>query len=327
MSCLFDETDPPALTLPAPTLAPLQPTRPPLSDGTIVVPAPKTFLVAALTITRSATELHIEEGATLLVSDDRSRWPGSRHVISARNVEHVAITGAGTVDGQGLEWWRHRDDFRPHMVDMSGVRNAVLRDTLYLNAPSHVLELGCDNCELSGVRVLVRASGIREGLVVAFPPELTKDAGPSLNRRVREGRDVQPQHGRGRRPREPVLCPRRQLYYGGRQHCWARKSHPRRGLILWNGTWCFNRLPLRGMAAQHHLSQHFVSKDHGCEFGEGGAEGEVLGEGTRRSDLSLSRYHLIRHFSFSPGNVPPIPTGRTDQEPPRLYGQDLGRDL
>ena len=34
-------------------------------NGTVVVPSPKTFLVAALAITRSATELHIEEGATL----------------------------------------------------------------------------------------------------------------------------------------------------------------------------------------------------------------------------------------------------------------------
>ena len=115
-----------------------------------------TFLIAALRISRDNTELHISEGATLLVSDDRGRWPGGQHVISARGVKHVAVSGGGTVDGQGLEWWRHAQNhtFRPHMVDFSHVVTAILSDTLYLNAPNHVLELGCDHCELARVRVL-----------------------------------------------------------------------------------------------------------------------------------------------------------------------------
>ena len=124
----------------------------------IIVPAGGVFLVSALKISRSHTELHIEEGATLLVSNDRAMWPGERDVLSATEVEHLAITGGGTVDGQGLEWWQHRDDFRPHLVQFSHVTHAILADTLYLNSPNHVLELYCDDCELAGVKVLAPSS-------------------------------------------------------------------------------------------------------------------------------------------------------------------------
>merc|ERR1711934_932109 len=68
--------------------------------------------------------------------------------------------GSGTVDGQGLAWWREmkkpgkHDFWRPHLVDFSHVETGLLADTLFLNGPNHVLELGCDHCELSHVRVL-----------------------------------------------------------------------------------------------------------------------------------------------------------------------------
>jgi len=80
-------------------------------------------------------------------------------IIVAENVQHVAITGSGTVEGQGLIWWREVKKpgkgkiFRPHTVDFKHVQHAVLSDTLYQNGPSHILELGCDNCELDAVRV------------------------------------------------------------------------------------------------------------------------------------------------------------------------------
>lgn len=85
-------------------------------------------------------------------------WPKNQHIIEMKNLHDVAITGGGTVDGQGLVWWRaeekKKDVFRPHMVDANGVKNLLLTDTIYLNAPNHVLELGADYTELSGITVL-----------------------------------------------------------------------------------------------------------------------------------------------------------------------------
>lgn len=128
------------------------------SCGRVVIPKPGIFLTFGLRLTRSNMELHVEEGATLLVSNDRKRWPGTSNIIDANNVNNIAITGGGTIDGQGLEWWQHRDDFRPHMVQFTNVQHALLTETLYLNSPNHVLELFCDDCELAHVKVLAPPS-------------------------------------------------------------------------------------------------------------------------------------------------------------------------
>ena len=42
--------------------------------GTVVIPAPKTFLIFSVHFTASNQELHIEEGARLLGSDDVKAW-------------------------------------------------------------------------------------------------------------------------------------------------------------------------------------------------------------------------------------------------------------
>ena len=44
--------------------------------------------------------------------------------------------------------------WRPHTVDFSHVTRGLLEDTLYVNGPNHILELGCDYCELARVKVL-----------------------------------------------------------------------------------------------------------------------------------------------------------------------------
>lgn len=112
-------------------------------------------------------ELHIEEGATLLASTDQAGWANGTvgsAIITADKQQHIAITGGGTVDGQGLQWWidmkkpgKH-DIFRPHTVDFRDITHAVLSDTLYTDGPNHILELGCNYCELDGVKVLAPPS-------------------------------------------------------------------------------------------------------------------------------------------------------------------------
>ena len=142
--------------------------------GRVVLPAPRTYLVVSLAIRHSHTELHIPEGATLLGSDDFALWQAagkqaSAIIVAAQQhgdapLEHVAITGGGTVDGQGVAFWLGEsmackphsqcDFFRPHTIDFKGVTHGLLSDTLYTNSPNHVLELGCSDCELSHVKVL-----------------------------------------------------------------------------------------------------------------------------------------------------------------------------
>ena len=73
-----------------------------------------------------------------------------------KTLEHLAITGGGTVDGQGLLFWRGRANhvFRPHTVDFTHVNYGMISGPTFTRNPNHVLELGCDNCELSHISVL-----------------------------------------------------------------------------------------------------------------------------------------------------------------------------
>ena len=116
------------------------------------MPAPKTFLIYSVHFTSSNQELRIEAGATLLGSDDIKGWDGGKkgsalivakgakafsspstesRLIGSFNqsglggaawkgggLQHIAITGGGTVDGQGLVFWRGRvkNVYRPHTV-------------------------------------------------------------------------------------------------------------------------------------------------------------------------------------------------------------------
>ena len=104
-----------------------------------------------------------------LASTDQKGWAAAKErggtaIITAKNNKHIAITGAGTVDGQGLQWWidmkkpGKEEMFRPHTVDFGNVQHAVLHETLYTNGPNHILELGCDFCELDGVKVFAPPS-------------------------------------------------------------------------------------------------------------------------------------------------------------------------
>ena len=86
--------------------------------GTVVVPQ-GTFYTGPLTL-KSNVNLHISEGAVLKFSTDQSlyfpgvitRWEGidcynARPLIYAYGESNIAITGRGTIDGQGSNetWW------------------------------------------------------------------------------------------------------------------------------------------------------------------------------------------------------------------------------
>lgn len=86
--------------------------------GTVVVPK-GTFHTGPLTL-KSNVNLHVEEGAVLKFSTDQSlyfpgvltRWEGldcynARPLIYAYGETNIAITGKGTIDGQGSKeaWW------------------------------------------------------------------------------------------------------------------------------------------------------------------------------------------------------------------------------
>lgn len=86
--------------------------------GRVIIPA-GTWLTGPITLL-SNVNLHLEEGATLLFTDDlkqyplvRTRWEGMdcynyQPMIYAYGQENIALTGKGTVDGgaERANWWK-----------------------------------------------------------------------------------------------------------------------------------------------------------------------------------------------------------------------------
>jgi polygalacturonase len=137
--------------------------------GTVSVP-PGRYFTGTIQL-RSNVALHIEAGATLLGSTEPedyplvpSPWkPGVQEIASlirAENASNIALTGRGTIDGQGEAWWKRQRMLRPksktapgpieverseiakiahgrpHLIKLVNCKHVLLEDLTLLNSPS-----------------------------------------------------------------------------------------------------------------------------------------------------------------------------------------------
>ena len=78
--------------------------------------------VSAPLVLKSNINLHLAKGATLLGSPDHADYPPQiefhvpdrQPLLSATNASNVAITGEGTVDGNGESWWQEARSIKDH---------------------------------------------------------------------------------------------------------------------------------------------------------------------------------------------------------------------
>jgi polygalacturonase len=150
--------------------------------GKVVVPAGR-YLIGPIRLA-SRIELHLELHATLLGSDDIANYPKApsryykdevRHVelISADFCTDVAITGPGTIDGQGRAWWRefykHKRPEghqpwenasptfprRPNLVVLSGCQRVLISGVMLTNSPMfHLVPQQCYDLTIDGIKIL-----------------------------------------------------------------------------------------------------------------------------------------------------------------------------
>jgi len=75
--------------------------------GIVVVPEGR-FLSGPFMLA-SRINLHLDKGATILISDDMTKHPVVKaryqDCISVGNAQDIEISGEGTIDGQGRAWW------------------------------------------------------------------------------------------------------------------------------------------------------------------------------------------------------------------------------
>jgi polygalacturonase len=136
--------------------------------GIVVVPAGK-FLTGPFDLA-SRMNLQIDEGATIVLTDSPDAFliAGNRHRhgISADGSTDLAITGKGTIDGQGAKWWEafrkikgtadeKKHPRRPNLVDLNKCRRVLVQDVLLTNSPNfHLVPRDCDDVTIEGIRII-----------------------------------------------------------------------------------------------------------------------------------------------------------------------------
>ncbi len=117
---------------------------------------------------RSGVRLHLEQGSRILGSENLADYPlrtehsircradlnGFRSLIYAGNAEDVALTGTGTIDGNGEVFACAGDDLdgRPRLIQMIGCRGVRIEDLHLRNAGMWLQHyLGCEKLRITGL--------------------------------------------------------------------------------------------------------------------------------------------------------------------------------
>jgi len=135
-----------------------------------------TYLTAPIELKSNIT-LEIATGATLLGSADRAdylpktqfREPGLQALIGATGAEHIAITGQGTVDGNGADWWREARTLkdagvlgnhpRPMLIVLDHCRHVRVEGVTIQNSPMwQLVPYYTDDIVIRNVKILAPAN-------------------------------------------------------------------------------------------------------------------------------------------------------------------------
>lgn len=140
--------------------------------GRVVVPAGN-YNIGTLVL-RTGVELHLESGATLYGSTRLSDYRPMRssyvslrtqtetvQLIYADSVEHVSITGLGTIDGRGRAFaklsWNDEGITRPHLLRFIQCRDVVVSGITLCNSGCWMQHyLACDMVRIEGITVVNR---------------------------------------------------------------------------------------------------------------------------------------------------------------------------
>lgn len=140
--------------------------------GKILIPSGD-FFTGALFL-KDNIELHLSAGATLKFSDEQedypvvvSRWEGVvREVfascIYAEDAKSIAITGFGTIDGNGEKWWHtfrnEREKLaypRPKLISFDRCEHITIRDVSLINSPSWTVNpIRCHDVTIDNLSII-----------------------------------------------------------------------------------------------------------------------------------------------------------------------------
>lgn len=142
--------------------------------GEVLIPAGK-YLTGPLTL-GSKMNFHVARGAEILMSTNPKNYipaanqrniehPGYRNCIVALHAHDIAITGHGTIDGQGQAWWpRYRKQpghkhpprlpHRPFMVVLENCTRVLVKNVHLENSPMfHLVPNACRDVIIDHVTI------------------------------------------------------------------------------------------------------------------------------------------------------------------------------
>ena len=127
--------------------------------GTIEVPA-GVFLSGPL---KFSSQINLRVNGTLRMLP-LDTYPGGtvspENFISGKNLHDLAISGAGTIDGQGSPWWpyaRTKGAKRPRMISFSSCERVLIENVLLTNSPMFHIAINGKTTDVTVRGVTIRA--------------------------------------------------------------------------------------------------------------------------------------------------------------------------
>ncbi len=130
--------------------------------GTVTVP-PGTFLADKTIYLKSNVNLHLQQGAVILGGTNPKAF--SAGLIYANKIENAAITGPGTINGQGFKKWFPTNGPRHNNIRLYQSKNITVKDVTLINSPTWVFRiLQSDTVIVQGVRIYSFANENNDGI-------------------------------------------------------------------------------------------------------------------------------------------------------------------
>ncbi|HEY3594276.1 MAG TPA: glycosyl hydrolase family 28 protein, partial [Polyangiaceae bacterium] len=126
------------------------------AGGGVVTIAAGTYLSGPLTV-GSGTQLDLASGATLKMLP-MANWPGTMALLNANNAHDIALTGSGTIEGQGQAWWNALTATptltRPQEVVFNNSTRVLISGIHLQNPPEeHILVKQDTNVTITGITI------------------------------------------------------------------------------------------------------------------------------------------------------------------------------
>lgn len=129
--------------------------------GKVIIPA-GIYLCGPIQYTNNL-DLHIEAGAILRMLP-MEKYPGGmvegNHFILGSKLHDIALTGKGTIDGQGSPWWpfaKTEGAKRPRMIAFRDCDKVLISGLTLMNSPMFHITVGGKSTNVTVDAVIIRA--------------------------------------------------------------------------------------------------------------------------------------------------------------------------